>query len=89
MESDGGRYGLGERPHKDDDHGLGELRCELIETLESDGFVEFSAAGGGMLGLSKGDTDQNYNDIDFALFISSGTLRVYSVRLETGARSAR
>ena len=44
---------------------------------ESNGFVEFSASGTAMLGLSKGDTDQNYPDIDFAIFASAGSLQVY------------
>jgi Bacterial Ig domain len=46
-----------------------------------DGYVEFTVGEGGtyrMCGLSNGDTDQNYNDIDFALYPSAnGMLSVY------------
>ena len=48
-----------------------------LQSLESNGFVEFTAGGTAMLGLSKGDTNQDYTDIDFAVFVWSGTLYVY------------
>jgi hypothetical protein len=42
-----------------------------------DGYVEFTVGESGtnrMCGLSNGDTDQNYNDIDFALYPSANNL---------------
>ena len=55
----------------------GNSGASSFQTVESNGFVEFSATGNAMLGLSKGDTDQNYADIDFAILIYSGALQVY------------
>lgn len=57
--------------------GWGNSGAVSVQTLESNGFVEFSASGTAMLGLSMGDTDQNYPDLDFAIFASAGTLQVY------------
>ena len=55
----------------------GNSGASSLQALESNGFVEFSATGSAMLGLSKGDTDQNYTDIDFAAYAAAGTLYVY------------
>ena len=55
----------------------GNSGASSLQTIESNGFVEFSASGTAMLGLSMGDTDQNYPDIDFAAFAYAGTLQVY------------
>jgi hypothetical protein len=63
----------------------GNSGASSFQNLESNGFVEFSATGSVMLGLSKGDTDQGFSDIDFALFISSGTLQVYEAGSSRGS----
>jgi len=55
----------------------GNSGASSVQTVESNGFVEFSASGIAMLGLSMGDSDQNYTDIDFAIFAYSGSLQVY------------
>jgi len=47
----------------------GNSGASSLQSIESNGFVEFTATGTAMLGLSKGDTDQNYTDIDFAIFV--------------------
>ena len=52
----------------------GNAGAASTQSLESNGFVEFTAGGTAMLGLSKGDTNQDYSDIDFAVFVWSGTL---------------
>ncbi|HKZ32725.1 MAG TPA: hypothetical protein VJ648_10270, partial [Vicinamibacteria bacterium] len=57
--------------------GWGNSGASSLQSPESNGFVEFSATGTAILGLSKGDSDQNYTDIDFAVCVSSGTLYVY------------
>ena len=53
------------------------------------GFVEFSGVLGGkasMLGLSNGNTDQNYPDLDFAVYLrSNGGLEVYEKGTLRGA----
>ncbi len=50
--------------------GWGNAGASSLQSLESAGFVEFVATETDtwrMLGLSKGDSDQNYPDIDFGL----------------------
>jgi hypothetical protein len=45
-----------------------------------DGYVEFTAPGTGwnwMAGLSKGDTNQSYGDIDYAIYLYNGYVYVY------------
>ena len=54
--------------------GWGNAGAVSVQTIESNGFVEFSGNGTVMAGLSKGDTDQTYQDIDFAIY--SGRLHV-------------
>ena len=66
----------------------GNSGARSLQTLESNGFVEFSATGIGMLGLSKGDTDQNYADIDFAILAWSGALYVYEAGNSRGSFGA-
>ncbi len=57
--------------------GWGNAGASSLQTLESDGFVEFSVTGSAMLGLSKGDANQSFTDIDFAIYVSGTTLYVY------------
>jgi hypothetical protein len=51
------------------------------ETIAGSGYVEFTTAETNtakMAGLSNGDTDQSYQDIDFAVYMSNaGTVTVY------------
>jgi alpha-tubulin suppressor-like RCC1 family protein len=61
--------------------GWGNAGASSVQSLESDGFVEFQATGTAMVGLSRGDTDQGYADVDFAVYVNSGTLQIY----ESGA----
>jgi hypothetical protein len=60
--------------------------------LSGAGYVEFTGALAGyirMAGLSKGDTDQRYQDIDFAWYLRSGTsLEVYEGGVFKGAFGA-
>ncbi len=53
-----------------------------VQSLAATGFVEFTTTETNttrILGLSKGDTDQNYSDIDFGIYLdgATGTARVY------------
>ncbi len=48
-----------------------------VQTIESNGFVEFSGNGTLMAGLSKGDSDQTYQDIDFAIYLTGSAVWVY------------
>jgi alpha-tubulin suppressor-like RCC1 family protein len=51
-----------------------------MELASGDGAVEYTATDrttGRMLGLSNGDTNQSYTDIDYALSAGSGNLYVY------------
>jgi hypothetical protein len=52
-----------------------------VESLSGDGFVEFTTAENNlakMVGLSNGDTDAGYADIDFAIYLkSTGNVGVY------------
>jgi hypothetical protein len=66
----------------------GNAGASSLQTLESNGFVEFSATGTAMLGLSKGDTDQNFTDIDFAVFVWAGSLQVYEAGSSRGSFGA-
>jgi hypothetical protein len=66
----------------------GNSGASSLQSLESNGFVEFSAGGTAMLGLSKGDTDQTYTDIDFAIFVWSGVLYVYQSGSNMGSFGA-
>jgi len=61
--------------------GWGNFGASSLQTLESNGFVEFSINGAAMAGLSMGDTDQSYGDIDFAIYVTGTALHVY----ESGA----
>lgn len=63
----------------------GNAGASSRQSLESDGFVEFTASGIAMLGLSKGDSNQDYTDIDFAVFVWSGTLYVYEAGSNRGS----
>jgi hypothetical protein len=48
--------------------------------VSGDGFAEFTATETStckMFGLSRGDTDQNFTDIDFAIYLAYGSLYVY------------
>ena len=49
--------------------------------MSGDGYVELVASETNtsrMIGLSKGDSSQSYNDIDFAVYLYNGaTLQVY------------
>ena len=45
--------------NEDRRRGWGNAGAVSVQTIESNGFVEFSANGSAMLGLSKGDTDQD------------------------------
>ena len=52
-----------------------------------DGYVEFTASettSYRMLGLSNVNTDQNYTDVDFAIYPASGVLYVYEKGLSKG-----
>ncbi len=60
-----------------------------VQSLASgDGFVEFTASETTtyrMLGLSKGNSDQNYTDVDFAIYpATGGTLYVYEKGVSAG-----
>jgi hypothetical protein len=52
-----------------------------VETLAGDGFMEFTTLENytaKMAGLSNGDTDQSYTDIDFAIYLkSTGRVAIY------------
>ena len=53
-----------------------------VEQIPGDGYVEFSVNGGGganqvMCGLSVGDTDQNFTDIDFGWLRAGTDIQVY------------
>jgi len=52
-----------------------------VQTLAGDGFAEFTTAEsnrGKMAGLSNGDTDQRYSDIDFAFYLkANGVVGIY------------
>lgn len=48
--------------------------------LDAGGFVEFTASETTtqrMCGLSKGDSDQSYADIDFAVYLNGSSVQVY------------
>ncbi len=49
------------------------------EALTGNGFIEFQKAphSNAMIGLSNGDSSVSYKDIDFALFFSSNSVKVY------------
>ncbi len=57
-------------------------------SLTGNGYVEFSSSENNtnkMIGLSHGDTDQSYSDIDFAIYLAgSSTLRVYEGGTQMG-----
>ena len=57
--------------------------------VSMDGYVEFTASETTthrMIGLSRGDTNQGYPDIDFALYLASGgTLYVYEAGVNRGS----
>ena len=56
--------------------------------VSMDGYVEFVAevaTGNRMLGLSNGDTDQGYPDIDFAVYLSGNSVSVYESGISRGA----
>jgi hypothetical protein len=59
-----------------------------VQTLSSDGFVEFSTdeISGKMCGLSNGSTNNNYTEIDYALSLgAAGNVRVYENGVLKGA----
>ncbi len=55
----------------------GAVSTQAIAT--GDGYADFTAdgLGYGMFGLSHGDTDQSYQDIDYALYIELGPNTIY------------
>jgi alpha-tubulin suppressor-like RCC1 family protein len=58
-----------------------------VELGSGDGSVEYTATDIGawrMLGLSNGDTDRNYTDIDFALAAGNGAVYVYQKGTQIG-----
>jgi RHS repeat-associated protein len=61
--------------------GWGNGGAASIQTIASgDGYVEFTVGESGtyrMCGLSNGDSDQNYPDIDFAVYLAAGGLYVF------------
>ena len=59
--------------------GWGNFGASSLQTVESNGFVEFSGANAAsfMAGLSKGDTDQTYPDIDFAIYLTGSVVWIY------------
>lgn len=69
--------------------GWGNAGAVTTRALESgDGYVEFTAtdsAGYRMLGLSKGNTNLDYTDVDFALYLAYGGLQVYEGGLARGS----
>ena len=58
-----------------------ELGCGVDEGIASgEGYVEFttpSTSWNWLAGLSKGDTDQSYGDIDYAIYFYNGYVYVY------------
>jgi hypothetical protein len=69
--------------------GWGNAGAASTKTLASgDGYVEFTARETNtyrLLGLSNGDFDKNWDDIDFALYpLADGTLRIYEGGLFLG-----
>jgi len=64
-------------------NGWGNAGAASVETLDGviDGYLEFSTSEATtykMAGLSNGDTNQNYDDIDFAFYMmGDGTLRIW------------
>ena len=65
--------------------GWGNAGAVSVQTIESNGFVEFSGNGTVMAGLSKGNTDQTYQDIDFAIYLAGSTVRVYEYGVSRGS----
>jgi hypothetical protein len=65
--------------------GWGNAGASSVQSLESNGFVEFSGSGTARIGLSKGDTDQSHTDIDFAVYLYSGTLYIYEYGSNKGS----
>ena len=61
--------------------GWGNSGAVSLQSIETAGYVEFVATEtnlGRMLGLSRGDSDQSYADIDFAIYLdASATVQVY------------
>jgi alpha-tubulin suppressor-like RCC1 family protein len=57
--------------------GWGNAGAVSVQTIESNGFVEFSGNGSVMAGLGKGDTNQTYQDIEFAIYLNASTFQVY------------
>ena len=64
--------------------GWGNAGAVSVQTIESNGFVEFSGNGTVMAGLSKGDTDQTYQDIDFAIYLAGSAVSGLRVRRAKG-----
>lgn len=69
--------------------GWGNAGAVSVQQLASgDGYVEITASetiAGRMFGLSCGNTDANYTDIDFAMFMQSGgNLSVYEAGVSLG-----
>lgn len=62
--------------------------ASTVQTLTGDGYVEFTTAeisGYRMGGLSNGDTDAGYADIDFAFYLrKNGRLRIYEGGVDRG-----
>jgi RHS repeat-associated protein len=68
--------------------GAGAASSQAI--VSGDGYVELTASEtttSRMIGLSNGDTNQNYPDIDFAAYLDSGNLCVYEAGSNRGCFS--
>ena len=90
MDTRGRGLAVGQHSHKDGWTGL-ERGGGFDEGDQSgEGYVEFtvpSTAGNWMAGLGKGDTDQSYGDIDYAIYLYNGYVYVYEAG-QYGAGSA-
>jgi hypothetical protein len=68
--------------------GWGNAGAVSTQTLESGGYVEFSTSETNkqqMIGLGAGDSDQSYTDIEYAIFLSNGSLQVYEAGAAQGS----
>ena len=68
--------------------GWGNAGAASLQSVESNGFVEFSGTETMMIGLSYGDTNQNYADIDFGILLWAGAYYVYESGTSRGSFGA-
>ena len=90
LDKNGRRHGFGQQPDEDGCEWMGQCRSNSTKAITAgDGYMEFTSTGqtteSRIAGLSRGDTDQGYQDVDFGIDLAgNGLVYIYEAGVPRG-----